>query len=428
MNTQKLFGLIAPACLLLGLAPAAVAQKFDCAMSVVQGGTGLISAQFTSSFDKASAPRMAVTVINLDDGTTVATVGTPAFNEEEDAPNSIEVTLAAPLDASKVYVLYVKGLTFGGDPPRQPLQTNILHASPGKQCGNPGQPEAPEGREDANVYVAGALSTSSGSGLHGTIDLKLKRNLHTTDTTREELPKVIHDVGLLFDLKASGDPGADPDSLNFGVDWFMSIWRRPSAPARARAKALRQAARAGAESGAGSGGPFNYVFMDLSPKIESERDFDNTNAVLDHRFRFGLRRPWKKSWAPVFSPFVGQEIGKNINSPLPATEHSALYRIKAGTLLNLFFEPNREGLQKIEIDAEYTRRWPLRRELSFKEGEDGLELLEISKRPRDYARVNMNFMFREDFGTTLGYEYGELPPSFKLVDHKFKIGLVYKTK
>jgi hypothetical protein len=150
---------------------------------------------------------------------------------------------------------------------------------------------------------------------------------------------------------------------------------------------------------------------------------------LENRLKIGLKRPLRKAWAPVFSPFIGQEVGKNLRSPLKEAEGNFIYRAKAGTLFNLFFEPRLKNLQTIEFDAEYTRRWPLRNELSFKEDKDKkLKLVEFGKRPRDYVRANLNFLFTDSFGATVGYEYGELPPSFKLVDHKLKIGLVYKTK
>jgi hypothetical protein len=393
---------------LLSSAPTALAQAIECGQ--FNPGSQRVTFQFTKTFTRSSAATTRVTIFRMPSGAPapggvpqpqVLASGTPTPGQDE-LTNTMAIALppGTTLTAGELYLIYVDGVEFGGKPFK--LTAEFKAAT---RCGEPEAEESPEGREDANVYVAGTLSTSSGGGLHGTIDAKLRRQIYQTDTLKNPDPSVISDVGLMFDLKASGDPEADPDSLNLGVEWQMDLRR------------------------ANDKGPLNYLFHNLYPKLEAERDFGNVNAVLDHNLKFGLRRPVPKTWAPVITPFIGQEIGKNLQSPVDAAEGGSIYRLKAGTFLNLFFEPAMKGLQKIEIDAEYTRRWPLRRELSFEEDDNGdLKLLEISKRPRDYVRANLNFMFRDDFGASVGYEFGELPPSFKLVDHKLKIGLVYKTK
>lgn len=376
----------------------AKAQSIDCGQ--VDPRTGVLSFQFTSSFDKTSLAGAQFIIRRLSDGRLIEH-SAPRINESEDFPNSIDMPLKEPLISGDLYALYIEGLRFGDKSPKMLAALQAL-----ERCGKPeGGADTPEGRDDANVYLSGMLTTSSGNDLNGTIDAKLRRQVYLTNTVTNSNPAIISDVGLVFDLKASGDPEADPDSMNFGAEWEMEL-------TRARFK-----------------GPINYLFNYIYPKIESERDFGNTNLLLENRLKFGLKRPVKKPWAPVFSPFIGQEVGKNLRSPLPQAEGNFLYRLKAGTLFNLYFEPGLKNLHTIELDAEYTRRWPLRRELSFEEDEDKkLKLVEFGKRPRDYVRANLNFLFKDSFGATIGYEYGELPPSFKLVDHKLKIGLVFKTK
>lgn len=393
---------------LLWSAPAARAQAIECGQ--FNPGSRRVTWQFNRTFTRSSAATTVVTIFRMPSGAPAGggppqpeaiASGAPTPGQDE-LTNTMALALPAGQDivAGNLYLIYVDGVEFGGNRLRLTAEFKA-----DTRCGEPEAEETPEGRDDANVYVAGTLSTSSGSGLHGTIDSKLRRTVYQTDTLKNPDPSVISDVGLMFDLKASGDPEADPDSLNLGVEWQMDL------------------------RGANDKGPLNYLFHNLYPKIEAERDFGNVNAVLDHNLKFGLRRPVPKTWAPVITPFIGQELGKNLQSPLDAAEGGSIYRLKAGTFLNLFFEPAMRGLRKIEVDAEYTRRWPLRRELYFEEDDEGaLRLVEISKRPRDYVRANLNFMFRDDFGASVGYEYGELPPSFKLVDHKLKIGLVYKTK
>lgn len=392
---------------LLSLNTSARAQAIECGQ--FNTGSRRVTFQFTRTFTRQSAATTRVTIFRLPSGTPavggapqadVLVSGTPTINDEP-LTNAMAITLppGQNIVLGELYLIYVDGVEFGD-------KTFKLTAEfkADTHCGEPDEEDAPEGRDDANVYVAGALSTSSGSGLHGTIDMKLRRTIHQTDTVRNPDASVINDVRLSTDFRASGDPDADPDSLNFGVEWEADL------------------------RGANDKGPLNYLHHYVYPKIESERDFGNTNAIIDHNLKFGLRRPFPKTWAPVITPFIGHELGKNLQSPLDEAEGGSIYRLKAGTFFNLYFEPAMKGIETIEIDAEYTRRWPLRRELFFEENDDGLSLLEISKRPRDYVRANLNFFFRDNFGATVGYEYGELPPSFKLVNHKFKIGLIYKTK
>jgi hypothetical protein len=130
-----------------------------------------------------------------------------------------------------------------------------------------------------------------------------------------------------------------------------------------------------------------------------------------------------------FRPFIGQELGANINSPLREAQGKFIYRPMAGTTFNLIFPVQVAGFQAISLEGSYIRRWPLRREVSFEEDDDGnLTALSIGKSPRDFVTAKANFDFTKAFGLSVGYEYGELPPNFKLVDHKTTIGLTYKIK
>lgn len=374
--------------------PAVMAQSIECVQ--FNAANKQLSFQFTNTFTRGSLPLAQFIVRKLSDGSIVGHSG-PIIGEEE-LPNSMVLILNSTLVPGELYVLYVSGLQFGSKVPQM-----IAPIDATKRCGEPEEPDTPEGRDDANLYLAGMLTTSSGEGLHGTVDAKLRHSLYITDTITNSDPHLINDLGLAADFKASGDPEADPDSFNFGVELQTNFTR------------------------ARNTGPIKYLFNYLYPKIESERDFDNTNLLLEDRLKIGIKRPFRRPWAPLFSPFVGVEVGKNLRSPLQAAEGSGVLRIKAGTLLNFYFEPKLKNLQIIELDAEYTRRWLLRRELGFEEDDDkNLLLVEFGKRPRDYVNANLNFMFTDSFGATVGYEYGELPPSFKLVDHKLKIGLIFK--
>lgn len=117
------------------------------------------------------------------------------------------------------------------------------------------------------------------------------------------------------------------------------------------------------------------------------------------------------------------------SSPVAEAEHKFLYRALAGTTLNLTFPVQSAPLNDISIESSYIRRWPLRAEVTFEEDDDGnLQPVRINKAPRDYVTAKLTFGFTKHIGLSVGYEYGSLPPTFKLIDHKTTIGLTYKVK
>jgi hypothetical protein len=261
---------------------------------------------------------------------------------------------------------------------------------------------AADGREDANIYLSGEITGARGKRAAGSADVKIEIPIAKVIGDR------IHYFDPFFELKASNDPGRDPDSLSFGLAWEFPLLRY---------------------RGSNLGVPFRRLVWRNSPKIEAERDFDNANFIWESRFKL-LSRTWSGPGATFyFRPFFGFELGANIVSPLAEAEGRFLFRPIAGTTLNLVFPIQKSGLQDIGFEASYIRRWPLRRELSFEEDDDGnLKLLENGTDPRDYVKANFNISFTKKFGLTLGYEYGQLPPSFKLVDSKYGIGLTFKAK
>ena len=65
--------------------------------------------------------------------------------------------------------------------------------------------------------------------------------------------------------------------------------------------------------------------------------------------------------------------------------------------------------------------------------EDGREKDQLvaaffGKRPRQWGEASLNYNFSELFGLFAGYQYGELPPNYKLVDHAFKFGVKFKAR
>ncbi len=202
-------------------------------------------------------------------------------------------------------------------------------------------------------------------------------------------------------MKWSNDPKADPDTLTFGWEdsWLLGQTLNAS-------------------------GPFRNLIWRNTPELESDRAFDNTNTLLQSKFLLPARPILEKLY---FTPVVGAEVGKNFESPLREARGNAVARLLGGTSLQLPISVAGNTLDRVVLTASYERRWPLSPEVYFRAtGASQLLAARFGTNPEDHVEVNLNFMFKNNFGAFLGYEYGSLPPKFTLVDHKLTIGIVYK--
>ena len=314
------------------------------------------------------------------------------------------INLSAP---GARYLLFAENLTFGKQPTKNPLQAKL-----GAKSVTPTSPpfliKESKGRQDSNVYVAGELSGASGTGVFASVDIKVELPLNTQNFWQRT-----HVISPFFDLRASTSPDADPDSLNTGLRWSFPAWSR-----KVKTPAAGQLA---------SAKPYSDLHWDNAGKIEANRDFANVNALWESRFTLPLSFLNTRRTKLLIDPYVGTELGKNVKSPVQAAENKTIARFMAGTTMNVVFPFQRDDLDLLVLEAAYIRRWPLKEEVTFTKDNTGtLVPLFIGKSPRDFVEAKLHFKFNKFFGAYSGYEYGELPPLYKLVDHRFRAGLVYK--
>jgi hypothetical protein len=366
-------------------------------------------------FDVNSGQRMNVIYIDFDAKSFYDGAGD--FDPKAGHPDAITVYVdpSVRLDPNHHYHLYVLDVSFAGKPTDDPQPQSFIEfatvaanpPTPQKEKGDPALKDSlsftdADGREDSNIYLSGEYSGASGEEFAGSVDVKVELPI------RKIIKNRTHYFNPFFELKASTSPDADPDSMNFGLNWEWPVWRYRGDNLQA---------------------PIRRIIWRNAPKIEAERDFDNANFIWESRFRFMSRTYEGKHATFYFRPFMGQELGSNIKSPVKEAEHKFLYRLMTGTTLNLVFPIQAAGLHDISLEGSYIRRWPLRREVTFADDDDGNpQPLTIGKGPKDYVSTKLNVDFTKAFGLTVSYEYGSLPPSFKLVDHKTTIGLTYKVK
>jgi hypothetical protein len=242
--------------------------------------------------------------------------------------------------------------------------------------------------DDSDVYVSGELDGAHKAKTRYTVGLKYQ---HYRSLGRWQWTPVF------FKLNASTDPDADPDKMEIGTGF-------------------RYISRAG--------------YFDQKMKLESERDFDNTNLISDTRFTFLPHAVPKgrKNVKLFFNPFLGGEFGKNLHSPLKAAEGDGIARLLAGADVRVAFWLNKDSDDpEINWTTSYVRRWLLTDELSFEADKDGkLQLQEFGRSPRDYVSSKVAYSVRKFFDIFLEYEWGQVPPSYKFVDHRFRLGFAYK--
>jgi len=309
-----------------------------------------------------------------------------------------------PLQPGEFYQLYVTKLPIGKEIITKPLVATIVFSSTAAD-----EEEKPtlaitaaEDREDANVYLAGEITRASGTDFTGSADIKLSYLFPADFWNRS------HFFAPVFDLKANTNPEADPDSLKFGLNWdFLALKRNESDLL------------------------FKPVRWKNSFLVEAERDFENANFTWGNRFVAPSRVLQSKNKVTRFylKPFAGLELGKNLKSPVKEAENKGIARGIVGSTLNLNFFLNRKNLSSISLEGSYERRMLMLREVYFEKAEDdSLRAVFFRRNPREWIETKLFFNLTDSFGFYAGYEYGQLPPSYKLVDHRMKFGLTYKVK
>lgn len=265
--------------------------------------------------------------------------------------------------------------------------------------------EAAEDKEDADIYLDGLVTRASGTDFDGTVDIELGYPFFSNFSIFGR--RRVQTFTPKFELAASTDAEADPDSMKMGLEWKIPFSRANSF--------------------------FIGGHWKNSGLLESTRDFDNTNAIWNSRFQF-LHRvlPARRGSNVRFyvKPFIGVELGKNINSPVEEAEGRGIARGLFGSTLNLNFLIRKPRLDSIGLEASYERRLLLKSEVFFDKDPETEKLVPIffGRRPREWVSAKLNLNFRDDFGGYIGYEYGQQPPAYNLVDHRMKIGLTYKIK
>jgi len=310
---------------------------------------------------------------------------------------SASLDYTGTFDITRRYVLSNVDLTFNGCKPPNPPSTAVLFEL--KKQSVLVSTKA-NGEADSDIYLAGQLEGSHKTRANQTADIKVEIPFSHRFLGRDR------DIAPFFNLKASNSKKSDADSLKFG-GLIRSTYGF-------RHFGLRN------------------VSWETDGRIEADRRFGNVNALWGNTLYLIPPLVGESKNLKVLAflqPLVGFELGHNLKSPLKLAEDRTLARATAGGSLYLLFNTGNKYLDSISFQTDYIRRWPLRSEVTFTEDDKGNLLpLFFGRNPRDYVTSKIEFNVNDFFGIAVGYDYGRLPPNFKLVDSHFTLGFVYKKR
>jgi hypothetical protein len=91
-----------------------------------------------------------------------------------------------------------------------------------------------------------------------------------------------------------------------------------------------------------------------------------------------------------------------------------------------FVVPTSNPKHAIIFNSSYTVRLPLRDELFLETRHSQDPVPSVGTSPRHYLENNLTFKITDFFGFKFQHTYGALPPTFKFVDNKGSIGIVFQ--
>jgi len=175
-------------------------------------------------------------------------------------------------------------------------------------------------------------------------------------------------------------------------------------------------------------GPSKYLFVNIDPVGgEFNKDGDTRNLISSFRLKYVPRSVFLNETNIAAVDFTfGLEGGHNFENAVDEDGAGGILRWNLGVSAHyVALAPWK--FKRVFINADYLVRLPQRAEI-FIEKIDDNDVFTITKKPRHLVNIGADFMFSDAVGITTKYEFGSLPPSFRLVDHKVSAGFTLKLR
>jgi hypothetical protein len=263
-----------------------------------------------------------------------------------------------------------------------------------KKTGVSGAFTAAKGKDDADIYFKGSAIGARESKPLYVFETKLGY-MHRINRSNPQWG----DIGGRATANAAEESNADPDSITAKVVYENIV-------VFGAAKGL-------------------IIKADFGGEFDSKSRTRNMVAGLDATFVLPSKPIGETNFATMDFQF-GFEGGHNYRHKLDEEGLGRFWRWKMGT--SAYFVALNPGLfARINLNTGYTVRLPRSAE-PFTEIVNGEEVTALRKRARHFVGTDLDFMFNDAFGITIGHRYGSLPPAFKLVNNSVSIGLKVQLK
>lgn len=249
-----------------------------------------------------------------------------------------------------------------------------------------------KGSSDADLYLAGAVS--SGVGTHPNYTVQAK-------------------AGYLFGLGRDGRYGSLGPASELALDTNVSSDPNHMKASMAYDKVIPLAPSAAA-----------WIFHSNFIGGEFDKKGTTKNLVSDLSMRLvvpSFRLDTRTFTTADF--LVGFEGGKNYEVPKGQALGSFDRKVLGVNGYYLLLRPG--PLDRIALTGSYVLRLPSTAEPFVPAGATNPI---FTTKPRHHAEANLNLMFSKAFGITAQYTWGSLPPLFSFVDHKVVLGLALQLK
>jgi hypothetical protein len=334
----------------------------------------------------------------------------PRAVHESIATQAFEVDLPAnQLDSTHTYMLVAIGFRSAGKPlaavaTKLTFPDTKTAKTPAQKKDTAGAPGVELNKTNSDIYLNGEADFVSQAPLgtriaNGLADIKVS---YPFVTRFPLLSTSEHDqiFSPTFNLDASSLKNHDPNAMSLGLSWISELG-------------------------------FANAQLQQNLLLESTKNF----SVADGVYSPSLRIPLNDSWIPgklplFFTPFVGGEFGGNFESPLPQAQGAPVVRGVFGSDLTIFIHlPQKSAIKGIGFDGEWLSRVLAEKELVVNATNPAdLQLMQFGRTPRDHATANLKLAVSDSLSFTIGYEWGELPPSYQMVHNLVKVGLLYQAQ
>lgn len=283
---------------------------------------------------------------------------------------------------------------------------NILQAAASAPSGS--FISAASTKDDADIYLFGSFLAAYST-----------KPLYTIDAKVSWLPEIKtsgYFLGLVGTLSSNSDSNPPVDRSRIDPDSITA------------SLALRRRIR--------------QVSFDINPlEGQFSRKYPASDLITAGTLKWVLRPIYDHGQAVVLYPFIGYELGKNLNKPsilfqqpVDFSRYDNITRLLTGAhgaLLLLKKSVTADSPYRLAIQGDYTARILFSPEPfvnSGYAGTDHISLVSVRGNTRHYVEAGISYNVSDLFGIEAKYKYGSLPPLFEFLEHQVVIGITFKGK